>query len=179
MNKDERCGICRKPDLRRLIELGWNADMNAKDLASALGGLPSSTAIQKHLRDHAESSAARNIPVERSRPVRDRVLELQRTLLEEVERRISFAQDRAAHAKATLNPEADWSDWYDVLAKDNQQAIATIIKMQVMEDKKTIVERTQKIDLFKALTANNTPPPRLIGDGGPDDEDVEGEAHEV
>lgn len=177
MTTDARCVICRKPDVRRLAELGWNAKMSAPQIATAMAAQFSSAQFLKHLREHVDEGAGmRAIPVEDARPIHERVAALQRMQLDEIERRITMAQEWAAYARENGNPNADWSEQFDLLDKDNQQAIASILKAQAITDKREAKQNDQKIDLARMM----------LGDGGgyaparlTDGLEVEGEAVEV
>lgn len=168
---DPRCAICKSPDVRRLVELGWNAKMSAVDIAAALGGRRGlgHTAVLTHLKEHAEGGNIRAIPVEEAQPLRARVYAIQKMQVEEIERRVLLAQQRAEDWNSMPEHEddqKDWSHWFDILDKDMQAAVASILKAQGIKDKQESTERGQKIDLFRALTAaGSTPPAVLIGDG--------------
>lgn len=168
MTTDPKCAICRKADLRRLIELGWNAKMSAVDMAAVFGNIPSSVAILKHLHEHVDEGAAiRNIPVPNARPMRERVMDIQRLQVEEIERRLTIAQEKAAWARENGHPEADQSDWFDLLDKDTQQAISTILKAQGLTDKREVSTASLKVDVFRLMLGGNggLAPPRLIESG--------------
>lgn len=177
MTTDARCVICRKPDVRRLAELGWNAKMSAPQIATAMALQFSATQFLKHLHEHVDEGAGmRAIPVEDARPVKDRVLELQRMQLDEVERRIAMAQEWAAQARDKGNEAADWSDQFDLLDKDNQAAISSILKAQGLSDKREAGPST-RVDIFRLMLggADGLAPVRLIE--GP--ETIEGEVKDV
>jgi hypothetical protein len=183
MTTDSRCVICRKPDVRRMAELGWNAKMSAPQIATAMALQFTAAQFLKHLRDHVESGAGmRAIPVEDARPVKDRVLELQRMQLDEIERRIAMAQEQAVEWNTAMaNVEGfesrDWSYYFDLLDKDNQAAISSILKAQGLSDKREAGPST-KVDIFRLMMGggDGLAPKRLIeGDG----ETIEGEAVDV
>lgn len=179
MTTDARCVICRKPDVRRLAELGWNAKMSAPQIATGMALQFTGTQFLKHLRDHVDSGAGnRAIPVEDARAVKDRVLELQRMQLDEIERRIAMAQEWAAFARENGNENADWSDQFDILDKDNQAAIASILKAQGLTDKRE-QGPSMKVDIYKLMTGggDGLAPKRLIA--GDDPDVVEGEVKDV
>lgn len=178
MTTDSRCYICRKPDVRRLVELGWNARMSAPQIATAMAAQFSAQAVLKHLHEHVDEGAGlRAIPVEDARPLAQRVAELQRLQLDEIERRITMAQEWAAYAREHGNPEADWSQQFDVLDKDNQAAIASILKAQAVTDKRESKQNDQKVDLIRMMLGggDGLAPKHLLGDGNT----VEGVAVEV
>lgn len=177
MSTDARCVICRKPDVRRLAELGWNAKMSAPQVATAMGMTFSSAQFLKHLHEHADNAAIREIPVEDARPVRERIEALQRMQLDEIERRIAMAQEWAAHARENGNPDADWSDQFDLLDKDNQAAVASILKAQGLSDKREAAKDGAKVDLFRLMMGggDGLAPKQLIAG----DDEVEGEVRDV
>jgi hypothetical protein len=168
MTTSPNCYICRKPDVRRLVELGWNAKMSAPQISTAMAAQFSATTILKHLHEHVEEGAGiRAIPIEDARPMSARVAELQRMQLDEIERRITMAQEWAAYAREQGNPDADWSQRYDLLDKDNQAAIASIIKAQAVGDKRESKQNDQKVDLIRMMLGggDGLAPKHLIEDG--------------
>lgn len=169
-----RCHICKNPNLRRLVELGWNAKMTMSDMANGLGGVPSAQAISKHLHEHAPGAATREIPVENARTTRARVDDLMRRMLDELELRVEDAERWAAEARAGGNPNAQPSDLFDILSKNNQAALATILKMQDQQDRRENKKATVAVDLMR-LMGGTAPPSHLIEDG----QTIEGEAVEV
>lgn len=189
-----RCRICAHPDMRRLVELGWNAHMSAPQIASAFDGILTSASILRHLREHVEEGAqTREIPIDK-RSTRERVEELQRLQLDEIERRIALAQEWAAYARANGNPTADWSEKFDLLAKDVQAAIASIQRAQALTDRRAISEAGLKLDIYRMMLGGGQAlaPKHLIADtpgeyteegsdrallpaGAPDDEEEEEE----
>jgi hypothetical protein len=179
MTTNPKCYICRKPDVRRLVELGWNAKMSAPQIVYGMGAQFSSAAVMKHLHEHVEEGAlSRAIPVEDARPLSQRIADLQRLQLDEIERRITIAQEWAAQARELGNPNADWSEQFDILDKDNQQAIASILKAQAMTDKREAKVTEQKIDIARMMLGGGDGlAPKALIESGPDI--IEGEAHEV
>ena len=176
--RSNNCPICRSVDKMTLVHLGWNNKMTTNAIATAMGGQFSPKQILKHLKDHVEDGASvRNITVLDSRPVSERVEELQRLQLDEIERRIQMAQEWAANARDLGNPEADWSQQYDILSKDNQAAINTILKSQAVSDKRASKQNDQKVDLIKMMLGggDGLAPKHLLDDGNT----VEGVAVEV
>jgi hypothetical protein len=152
--------------------------MSAPQIATAMAMQFSASQMLKHLHEHVDEGAGiRAIPVPDARPVRERVLELQRMQLDEVERRITMAQEAAAYARDHDNPTADWSDFFDLLAKDNQQAISSILKAQGLEDKRTSKEIDTKVDIYRMMLGggDGLAPARLIESG----DVIEGEVVDV
>lgn len=165
---NEKCNICKRPDVRRLVELGWNAGMDRSAIATAMGGYPSAPTVGKHLSEHVEEGYfTREVPVEDAKPLRARAMDIQRVMIEEIERRIGIAQEKAAWARENGNPDADWSDWYDILNKDEQAAIASIMKAQAIEDKDRNTKAGQKVDLFKMMAGGLAPKSLTEGLDGP------------
>jgi len=159
-----RCAVCKNPNLRRLIELGWNAKMTASDIANALGGVPSTAVVTKHIKEHAGDAVARNIPVMEARSTRARIDDLMRRMLDELETRVEFAEQWTAKARESGNEEVEPSDLFDLLSKNNQAAIATILKMQDQTDKREGKKATVAVDLMR-LMGGTAPPSHLIEDG--------------
>lgn len=168
MTIDTRCVICKTPDRRKLIELGWNDGMSCPDISNGLGGNPSGPVILRHLKLHTEGGAIRAIPVAPSLPMRDRVYAIQKTMVDEVERRIGIAQDRAAEWNRTMSEmegfeQRDWSYYFDILHKDTQAAIASILKTQGLADKREKAQGDLKLGLFEAMANVGLAPKALIG----------------
>ncbi len=169
MSTVARCVVCKNPDRRRLIELGWNGGMGAETISRVLGDSPSGSVILKHLKEHSEGDGhARAIDVEPELPVRERVLALQRLQLDEIERRIALAKTRAA----VMNDEhkddedwnpVDWSDFTDILGKDMQAAIGSILKTQGLSDKRDKAQGDLRLGLFEAMANAGLAPKALIG----------------
>jgi hypothetical protein len=168
MTIDARCSVCKNADRRRLIELGWNGGMGAETIGRVLGDMSGAT-ILKHLKEHAEGDGnARLIDVEPELPVRDRVLNLQRMQLDEVERRIALAKQRAAVANDLHKNEPDWIDvdwshYFDILGKDGQAAIGSILKAQGLSDKREKAVADTKLGLFEAMAKNGLAPKVISG----------------
>lgn len=171
MTIDAKCLVCRSPDRRRLIELGWNGGMSAEGIARVLEqkGL-SAPAIIRHLKDHVDGDGnVRAIVVEPELPARERVLELQRLQLNEIERRIALAKAKAALMNAEHEGDADWhevdySDFYDILDKNAQAAITSILKTQGLTDKRESKTNELKVGLFAAMAKSGLAPKALVGD---------------
>ncbi len=183
MSVNVKCAICGNSDLRRLIELGWNAKMSTPDLVHALGGVPSSSVILKHLREHAEGAYSRKIAVEDARPMRERVLSIQREQVEAIERRLAIAQQNAddynethrGHEKegpcdsctySGFTPK-DPSHYFDILGKDMQTAIASILKSEGLTIKRETSKTPSATDVFRLLLGDRggMAPKHLIEDG--------------
>lgn len=170
MTIDAKCLVCRNPDRRRLVESGWNAGMSAEAIARVLDqkGLGGAVVI-KHLKDHVDGDGnARAIVIEPERPVRDRVLELQRMQLDEIERRLALAKARADLMNAEHEGEDDWtsidySHFFDILDKDTQAAIGSILKTQGLNDKREKAVADTKLGLFDAMARNGLAPKALVG----------------
>lgn len=169
------CAICRNTDMRRIIELGWNAGMTVPGIAHAFGMTPSVTVIRKHLNEHrGEGLDNRSIVIEDERPTKVRIEELQRKMLDDLEGRIRFAEERAAAAHASGNLDAQPSDWFDMLDRKNQAAIASLLKMQDQTDKRAKARAVVAVDIMK-LMGGGLPPSHLIEDGVT----IEADAREV
>lgn len=166
---DARCVVCKNPDRRRLIELGWNGGMGAETISRVLGDSPSGATILKHLKEHtAGEGAARAIEVKPETPVRERILGLQSLQLNEIERRIDLAKQRAAMLNDTHKDdpdwhEVDWSDMYDILSKDAQAAISSILKTQGLTDKREKAVADTKLGLFDSMVKAGLAPKTISG----------------
>ncbi len=179
----DKCPVCKRPDLKRLVELGWNAKMTADSIASAFpGSILTKATISKHLAEHAEDASVHAIAVENAKPMRERVTALQRTLVDEVERRIESAQERAAWWNTHMNnvegfEPRDWSYYYDVLAKDNQAAISSIVKMQGLTEKREMGKAAIGADIAKIMLGTGGGyAPKALSAG---DDEVEGQVKDV
>lgn len=182
MTTSSRCVICGNSNMRRLIELGWNNKMSTPALVSAFGGVPSSSQIVKHLKEHTEGAWGRNIDVPETRPIRLRVLAIQEAQIEAIERQLFIAQERAANYNEEFRGTPDYDpalgqpEWYfNLLSKDMQAAISSILKAQGLTDKRELKTDANRIDMFR-LMAGGKAPAGLIASGPPI---IEGEAVEV
>lgn len=187
MTIDARCLVCKNPDRRRLVELGWNGGMSAEAIARTLDmkGLAATTVL-KHLKEHADGDGnARAVTVEPERPLRDRVMALQRMQVDEFERRIAVAKERADQlnaAHANEGPDewtpVDWSSFIDILGKDIQAAIGSILRAQGLTDKREAVRNDLKLGLFEAMVNAGLAPKALSGGkvAAPDEEDADDSA---
>lgn len=187
-----RCVVCKNPDLRRLIELGWNAKMSIPDLVHAFGGVPSHTVIHRHLKEHAEGAYSRRIEVEDARPIRERVLAIQRSQIEAIERQMTDAQRRADewneyhrdHEKDGSCGECEHSGfqvrdpahYFNILSKDMQAAVSSILKAQGLTDKRE-AKTSPVVDMFRLMlgASGGLAPAGLIEAG----DTIEGDAVEV
>ncbi len=148
----DRCAICKKPDLRRLVDLGLGSKMDAKAISSGFGGIPSSNTVLKHDQHNLEGS---DIVVPNALTLRDRALAIQRLQIEEIERRVARAQEWAAYARAHDNPDADWSQAFDILGKDMQSAIGSILKAVGLDDKRQATKVSAAVDIYKMMLGDN------------------------
>jgi hypothetical protein len=176
MTISTRCAICKTTDQKRAIASMWNDGMNASTISSVLGGSPSSKAILTHLKDHVAGGNLRDVNVQPDLPVRERVLALQRLQLDEIERRIELAKARAEELNEALDkaeeagvegadtyPRHDWSEFHDILGKDLQSAISSILKTQGLSDRREKVQGELKLGLFEAMTAAGLAPVAISG----------------
>lgn len=187
-----KCIICSNSDMRRLVELGWNARMSVPDLVHAFGAVPSHSVIYKHLKEHADGAYSRTIEVEEARPVRERVLAIQRAQIEAIERQMAEAQRKAddwneehrGHEKGGgcdncssygFQPR-DPAYYFNILSKDMQAAVASILKAQGLTDKRE-AKAAPVVDMFRLMLGERggLAPVGLIEDG----ETIEGDAVEV
>jgi len=170
----ERCTVCANPDRRRVIEAGWNAGMNATAIRRVMESPPTSEAIMRHIRDHADGDGnTRQLEVDVEMPMRDRVYAIQKMQVDEIERRIELAKTRADdmnRARENLTdadgnpfPPVDWSDFYDILSVKAQAAISSILKTQTIADKREKAQGDLKLGLFEAMASAGLAPKALVG----------------
>lgn len=165
--------VCKNPDRRRAIELMWNGGMSCPAISAVLGGTPSDVTILKHLKQHADGdprNRAAEPPPEL--PAAERVAALQKLQLDEVERRIALAKHRAAllnseHEEDTDWTPVDWSDIVDILGKDMQAAISSILKAQGLKDKREAKTNDLKLGLFEAMAKAGLAPVAISGGKAP------------
>lgn len=181
MTISNRCAICKTPSRKRMIELAWNDGMTATDIAGVLNDTLSSATILKHLKEHTNGEAqTRTIAVQPTGTTRERVLALQEMQLNEVERQITLAKERAAQLNANIDEMRergvegadtmlyhDWSEFFNILHKDNQAAISSILKAQGLSDKREAKQNDLKLGLFEAMSKNGGLAPKSIS-GAPD-----------
>lgn len=166
---DPKCLVCKNPDVRRGVELMWNDGMTQSAIIRVVGDKLTTPAITRHLKEHTDGNAnARRIEVAPELPARERVLALQQMQLDEMERRIGLAQNRAAIVNAEHEGEPDWEpvDWaqfHDILGKDMQAAIGSILKTQGLTDKRDKAQGDLKLGLFEAMTAAGLAPKSISG----------------
>lgn len=159
------CAVCKNADMRRLVELGWNAKMTMADISHGFGGTPSATVVRKHLNEHrGDGKAEHAIPIEEVRTTRVRIEMLQKRMLDEIEARLQWAEERAAVAREAGNLDVTPGDWFDVLNPKVQASIASVIKMQDQTDKREGKKASVAVDLMK-LMGGVAPPSHLIEDG--------------
>lgn len=176
MTISTRCAICKTTDQKRAVAAMWNSGMTAVSISEVLGGSPSSKTILAHLKDHVAGGNARDVEVQPELPVRERVLALQRLQLDEIERRIELAKARAVELNEALDkaeeagvegadtyPRHDWSEFHDILGKDMQSAIGSILKTQALTDRRDKVTGELKLGLFEAMTAAGLAPVAISG----------------
>jgi hypothetical protein len=175
MTIDAKCNVCKNPDRRRMIEAAWNVGMQAEPMARVLDvrGI-NANSILKHLKEHSDGDGnIRAIQIEPVKPARERVMALQQMQLDEIERRLGLAQARAdamnkereglLDANGNPFPMVDASDFYDILGKDAQAAIGSILKTQGLTDKREAKTADLKLGLFEAMTNAGLAPKSLVG----------------
>jgi hypothetical protein len=177
MTIDVKCPVCKSPDRRRAVEAMWNAGMTQAAISRVVVGEFPTPVITKHLKDHAQGDAnGRAIVIQPEVPTRERVLALQQLQLDEVERRIELAKERALQLNAALDqmradgvegadttPYHDWSEFVDILGKDMQAAIGSILKAQGLTDKRDMKRDDLKLGLFEAMQRGGLAPKALSG----------------
>lgn len=162
----EKCSICRTPTQRQVIALAHNEGMRAQDIAAAFHSDPSVAVIRRHLQKHDEGGRGRHIPVVVT-SMRERVYDIQRLQVEEIERRVEAAQAKAEEWSKLSEMEGweprDWSYYFDILSKDMQAAVASIIKTQGLADKREKAQGDLKLGLFEAMANAGLAPKALVG----------------
>lgn len=166
MTIDIKCSVCKNADRRRAIELMWNGGMGREAIVRVVGEGVTSAAILKHLKEHADGQPhMRAVDVAPELPARERVMALQQLQLDEVERRITLAKQKADMLNAALDaiegddsPRHDWSEFFDILGKDGQAAISSILKAQGLTDKRDKAVIDTKLGLFEAMVKNRLAP---------------------
>ena len=174
------CNICNNADLKALIALAWDGKMSLTAISGVLGGVPSAAAIAKHLKAHEPGSGSRQIEVV-VKPLRQRTYDLQRTMIDEVERRIAVAHERAVFETEATGEPHDWSEYLNILDKDLQSAIGSIIKMQAGADRVEATKANLAVGLFELMLGGRggklmLAPKNLVGD---DDSIIEGDSVEM
>ncbi len=168
MTISAKCTVCKNADRRRLIELAWNGGMEPQIISNLLEGTPTPGVIAKHLNEHTDGdNLTRTIVVAPVRPARERVLALQTLQLDEVERRLALAIQRATDINAMHEGEEDWeprdwSDYFDILSKDMQAAVSSILKSQGISDKREKAVGDLKLGLFEAMANAGLAPKSLV-----------------
>lgn len=149
--------------------------MTVSDISHAFGGTPTAPVLRKHLNEHRGGGKEdHDIPVEEVRPTRLRIEALQKRMLDDIEARLQWAEERAAIAREKGNEDVTAADWFDILNPKTQAAIASVIKMQDQYDKREGKKATVAVDLMR-LMGGTPPPSHLIEDGVT----IEGEVVEV
>jgi hypothetical protein len=167
--------------------------MSAPDLAHAFGGVPTALVIRKHLKEHSEGAWSRQIAVEDARPMRERVAAIQRAQVDEIENKLALAEQRAhdfneAHRDHKKDegrcPDCEYggfvardpSDYFNILSKDMQSAISSILKAQGLTDRRELKTDSNRVDMFRLLIGERggLAPAHLISDGA-----IEGEVKDV
>lgn len=186
MTMSKTCPICMgSPDRRRLVELGWNDKMDGIALAAQWDDLTAAVVL-KHLKQHSEGRPSiRRVDVSPPTTARERVANLQRMQLDEIERRVALAQQEAEtrnDAIIAMREQGvdgaddlklhDWSEFFNVLDKDVQAAIGSILKTQGLTDRREKDTADLKLGLFEAMSRAGLAPkgttPALPA-GGDDD----------
>jgi hypothetical protein len=172
---DAKCSVCKNPDVRRGVESMWNNGMSQAAIARVVGDKLTTPSITKHLKEHSDGDGnARRVEIEPELPVRERILNLQRMQLDEVERRIGLAKTRAdlmnaereklTDANGNPFPPIDWSEFTDILGKDMQSAIGSILKTQGLSDKREKAVADTQVGLFAAMANAGLAPKALVGE---------------
>lgn len=175
--RSTNCKICQDPNIRLLAELGWNAKMSTPAIAKAMGDQFAPATLMHHLKLHVEGGEHREIRPDDVSALRARVFAIQQLQIDEVERRWERAQRAAEFWNAHAEPDdhRDPSFYFDILDKNLQSAIGSIIKSQGVAEKAKAAEADQKIDMFRLMLGggDGLAPKQLMGPI------VEGEVEDV
>lgn len=190
---DPNCPICKRPGRRRIIDADASDGLTPAAIAAAMrdtGWALTAADVTAHITLHGSIGKPRSGAARR----RDAALTLRERMMDALESRIEAAEERAVEATAECqrgehdddeHPRYrkhtarvhEASEFFDILDKNLQSALGTVIKAQTVEEKRVATEGKRKIDLFKLMMGNTDDglaPRDLIGDGI-----IEGEAVEV
>ena len=143
--------------------------MAAETISRVLGDTPSASTILKHLKEHSPGGNERNIEIDPELPMRERVLNIQRMQVDEIERRINLAKQRADQMNALHDndenwTDVDWSEFTDIIGKEMQAAIGSILKTQGLTDKREKAVADTQVGLFAAMANAGLAPVKIVGE---------------
>lgn len=137
---NDRCKICREPERRRLIEADWSAGMSAVGIAArmtAAGWQITGPTVLRHLKEHAGPGAATRLPP--ALPKRDAAVFIRDRIMDRLEALESEGKPRQVLVKDGDGDMVLTDIPFDILDKDLQPAIGSMLKAQDTVDKR---ERT-------------------------------------
>lgn len=189
---DPTCPICKRPGRRRIIDADFADGIAPAAIAAAMrdaGWALTAAQVATHATLHGSTTKPRSAATRK----RDAALTLRERMMDALEGRIESAEQRASEATEECargehnvddhpryrqhGPRVHSPDeFFDILGKDLQPALGTVIKAQTVEEKRTANEGKRKIDLFRLMMGpgDGLAPAGLIGDGS-----IEGEYEEV
>lgn len=140
-----QCKVCREPERRRLVDADYAGGLSAAAIARRLeaGGWPvGSATIIKHLKEHFIPGSPTGV----ARNKRDAAILLQEKIMDEVERRERVSRE-------IEESEGELPDFrrFDILDKDLQPALGTVLRAQGLIDKREQAGKTQKVGLFMLM----------------------------
>lgn len=178
------CKICRAPNRRRLIEADWADGMSAEGISKAMadaGWSITSQTVLRHLKEHAGPEAGIRVPPKLAKRdaaafVRDRVME----------RVMELESDDGPKRLVPVKGEGGATEYveveFDILDKDLQPALSSMLKAQAILDKREAVKENRKIDLFLLMLGGADGKGMLAPlalTAGDDDDIIEGEARVI
>jgi hypothetical protein len=178
---EPNCKICRAPNRRRLVEADWADGISAEGIARTMreAGWPlSSATVLKHLKEHTPGAATRE-PVKAGK--RDAAIFLQNRLMDEIERR----EELVLIEEETTGEKVPDHRRLDILDKDLQPALATILRAQALINtrEKAKGPRAGMMLLMLGVSPDGLGPgalaPLELSSGEEDDDIIDGEAIEV
>lgn len=189
---DPNCPVCKRPGRRRIVDADAADGITPAAIASAMrdtGWALTAADVTKHVTLHGSAEKTRSKATRR----RDAALTLRERMMDALEGRIEAAEASAVEATAECQrgehdiedhpryrqhgPRVhESSEFFDILNKDLQSALGTVIKAQTVEEKRNANDDKRKIDLFRLMMGpgDGMAPAALIGDGV-----VEGDFEEV
>lgn len=191
---DPNCPICKRPGRRRIVDADASDGLTPAAIAAAMrdtGWALTAADVATHVTLHAVSGKPRSGAARR----RDAALTLRERMMDALEGRIVAAEGRAVEATTECQrgehdvddhpryrkhgPQThDPAEFFDILDKNLQAALGTVIKAETLEVKKADNQTKRKIDLFQLMMGgegnDGLAPRALIGDGS-----IEGEFKDV
>lgn len=189
---DPTCAICKRPGRRRIVDADASDGIAPAAIAAAMrdvGWALTAAQVATHITLHGSVTKPKSAASRK----RDAALTLRERMMDALEGRIEAAEEKAVEATEECRrgehdvddhpryrkhgPKThESSEFFDILNKDLQSALGTVIKAQTVEEKRVATEGKRKIDLFRLMMGpgDGLAPSGLIGDGS-----IEGDFEEV